>query len=320
MEQRKEIVRQYVSKGLRVSKAVLIAAISKSTYYYIPNGRPKGKRPSTETLLGDRLVPNDLVVHRINNILENDFIDYGYQNMHQELRKLGFRINHKKVYRLMKDNRLLHPESKANAVAKRAFVKFTSPRLERPFATIEVDIKYIYLQGIGRHAYLATAFDTFTRIAIDWEIGYQMKNGSISKLINRCLTRDFVQPYIHNSNLTIRSDNGPQFVSLELGKALKNLPVSREFIRPATPEQNGHIESFHNTLKKLVTDRFEFFDIDDAKQVLERFYQTYNHKRIMKSILYCSPIEFLREWQEGKVGIGVRNQRQFFFRERQPLS
>lgn len=320
MEQRKEIVRQYVSRGLSVSKAVLISGISKSTYYHRPSGQPKGKRPSNVTLLGEQVVSNDYVVARINEILGQEFIDYGYQNVHQALRKQGFKINHKKVYRIMRDHNLLHPKRKDASIRKRIFVKFTSPRLTHPFAVIEIDIKFIYLQGVRRHAYLATAFDTFTRMAIDWELGFQMTNRSIGQLIVRSLENDLVKPHLAQAKVIIRTDNGPQFIASNLASLLHKLPIKHEFIRPGTPEQNGHIESFHATIKKLVTDRFEFADIDDARRVLFDFYKTYNHVRIMKSIMHCSPVEFLKNWERGNVAVGERNHKQFFFRERQSPS
>lgn len=319
MEQRKEIVRQYVSRGLPVAKAVVISGISKSSYYYQPGGQPKGKRPSRGTLLGDQMVSNEQVLARINEILEEEFIDYGYQNVHQVLRKQGFKINHKKVYRLMKEHRLLHPQRKAS-IRKRTFVTFTSPRLTHPFAVIEIDIKFIYLQGLRRHAYLATAFDTFTRMAVEWELDLQMTNRSIAQLITRCLANDVVKPHLAEAKVIIRTDNGPQFVASNLASLLQNLPIKHEFIRPGTPEQNGHIESFHGTITKLVTDRYEFADIDDARRVLYDFYKTYNRVRIMKSILHCSPVEFLKNWEGGNVAVGEKNHKQFFFRERQSLS
>lgn len=322
MEQRKEIVRHFVSLGFPVVKAVGVTNISKSTYYYKPNGRLKGKKPSVETVCSDQRLPNEMVVTQIEKILlQDDFIDYGYQRTCQKLKKLGFKINHKKVYRLMKENKLLYPKRKTGAPRTRNFVKYTTPEYKHPFATIEVDIKYIYIEGARRHAYLVTLLDTFTRIAIDWSIGYQMKNTMISPLINRSLENELVKPYAEKSTLKIRTDNGPQFISLQLAKTLQQLPVDQEFIQPATPQQNGHVESFHHTIKRLVTDKFIFQDLDEAKSTLCRFYNTYNNVRIMKSILYCSPMEFLKIWEEGKIGIEERKKQQiFFFRERQSLA
>ena len=321
MEQRKEIVNRYVSAGLAVTKAVLIAGLSKSSYYHRRTGKPKGKRASTTTRYLDKVIDNAQVIERLEQILgEDDFIDYGYQRACQVLRKEGYVINHKKVYRLMKENRLLFPKRSLQS-RRRTFVKYTTPQYIHPFSTVEVDIKYIYIHGVKRHAYLLTLLDTFTRMAVGWTIEYRMTNEIIKPLIERYINNEAVAPYATTSKLKLRSDNGPQFISAKLAKGVENLPLDQEFIRPGTPQQNGHIESFHHTVKKLVTDKHFFNNLDEARSVFERFYKTYNETRIMKSILYCSPKEFLKMWEAGKVGIqGTTRKQKFFFRERQSLS
>lgn len=320
MEERKELMVSFVGKGLSVAKACAITGISKSCYYYRSNGKRKGRIPSKVTLLDDgRVISNAEVVGRIQRLLfSNDFIDYGYQRVHQALRKQGVKINHKKVYRLMKEANLLFPAKKSQS-RRREFVKYTIPEYTEPFATVEIDIKYVYIAGERRHAYLATILDIFSRLAVEWEIDWQMKASDIVALIKRFLASRFVKSYWKRIVLKIRTDNGPQFISIELGKEINLLALEQEFIRPGTPQQNGHIESFHNTLKKLVTDKFEFKTLEEAKAVLRQFYKVYNNQRIMKSILYCSPKEFLEHWEKGKIGIKEKNGKQtFFFREGQP--
>ena len=110
MGQRKEIVRRYVSEGLRVSDAVLVAGIKRSTYYYCSNGRPKGKRPSQDTKkLNGEVVSNQQMVNKIIEKISPEYNDYGYQTVSKLLQREGYIINHKKVYRLMRDHDLLHP-------------------------------------------------------------------------------------------------------------------------------------------------------------------------------------------------------------------
>ncbi len=50
-------------------------------------------------------------------------------------------------------------------------------------------------------------------------------------------------------NLVLRSDNGSQFSSSAFMESMKALGIRQEFIANSTPEQQGHIESFHSTLK-----------------------------------------------------------------------
>ncbi|MCL5888646.1 MAG: hypothetical protein M1597_01635 [Candidatus Thermoplasmatota archaeon] len=49
--------------------------------------------------------------------------------------------------------------------------------------------------------------------------------------------------------LVLRTDNGPQYISSEFRHAMKLLSIKVEYIQKHTPEDNGDIESFHNSIK-----------------------------------------------------------------------
>lgn|SRR5690606_5601024 len=318
MAARKEIVSKTVSQGMPVSKALAIAEIPRSSYYYKSNGKRKGKTPSTHTQWNNLLVDNERVIDEINSILGKEFIDYGYERTASELKKRGFYINKKKVYRLMKENQLLFPKIKINT-GQRQFVDYTIPLPTRPLEVIELDIKYIYIHGLKRHAYLITMLDVFSRTALVWELNRTMKAKDavrlVGKLINEWLFPMHLDP--HKLSVKIRTDNGSQFIAKTFKDSLQEARISNEYIRPATPQQNAHIESFHNTLSRLVCGKYYFEDIQNAQEVLERFFYTYNNKRIMKSILNMTPIEFLKTWFEGKIGCEVKNRKiNYFLREK----
>ena len=63
--------------------------MKKSTYYYKPNGRPKGKRPSTHTLHDGTMVPNEVVVDEIMKLISPEYHDYGYQISTDLLKQQG---------------------------------------------------------------------------------------------------------------------------------------------------------------------------------------------------------------------------------------
>ena len=60
------------------------------------------------------------------------------------------------------------------------------------------------------------------------------------------------------SNLVLRPDNGSQFSSIAFMYSLKAPGIRQEFIANSTPEQQGHIESFHSTLKTIYIWPMEF--------------------------------------------------------------
>jgi putative transposase len=321
MGQRKEIVRSFVSKGLKVDNAVRIAAIKRSTYYYKPNGKAKGKKPSTHTLhLNGESICNDIVLQDIIQIITPEYHNYGYQVTTELLKEKGYIINHKKVYNLMNKNNLLHPKIFKNKNLNKQYIKYTVPPLEHPFATIEVDIKYIYIHLQKRNAFLTTFLCTFSRYAVVWDLSYSMKSNQILDLVfdflNHVITRQNLNK--QNVNIKIRTDNGPQFIARQLAEAFEKLNIKHEFIYPATPQENGHIESFHSTVSKLVCSRNIFADIEHARKIFTDFFIAYNNTRVMKSILYNSPANFLRLWESGVIGIkkNKRNKEIFFFTEK----
>lgn len=310
---------RYVAHGIRVIDAVRIAGMKKSTYYYRPNGRHKGKPPSTHTARNGIMVPNETVVEEITRLIDPEYHDYGYQISTELLKQLDYTINHKKVYRLMDENNLLHPPIKKSAPLNRIFIKYTVPPLEGPFKTIEADIKYVYIHEENRNALLITFLCTFCRYAPVWDLQYSMKNEDIGELLYDLINDPEVKRYIENKKIKIliRTDNGPQFIARQLAALLVLLGIDHEFIRPGTPQQNAHIESFHNTVTRLVCSRNIFRNLDHATEVLKGFYHAYNETRAMKSLLCYPPKTFLKLWESGIIGIkkNEKNKETFFFRE-----
>ena len=83
------------------------ADIPKSSFYYKVHPGERGMKASTHTLQGESMVENCEVVEEIRRVLGRDYCIYGYRIMTYELQSLGYLINKKKVYRLMKEHRLL---------------------------------------------------------------------------------------------------------------------------------------------------------------------------------------------------------------------
>jgi transposase InsO family protein len=92
--------------------------------------------------------------------------------------------------------------------------------------------------------------------------------------------------------LTLRVDNGSQYTSHEFRSSMTALGIALEYIYVNTPEQNGHIESFHKTLKKEYVWPREFADMQEAKEVMLAAFEDYNHRRIHSALGHLTPSEF----------------------------
>nr|WKN36154.1 integrase core domain-containing protein [Tunicatimonas sp. TK19036] len=95
--------------------------------------------------------------------------------------------------------------------------------------------------------------------------------------------------YCLPNKITIRSDNGAQFEAKIVREYLKEIDVQQEFSHVATPQDNGHIESYHAIIKKAVFNVYEFFNIEHAGQIIDQFVEFYNLERIHSGIGYTSP-------------------------------
>jgi len=99
--------------------------VSRSNWYYAPTSGERGCRPSTCTYRIDgSKVGNNQVVDEIRNVMRDEFIaSYGYERLTWELHELGYHINKKKVYRLMKEASLLNPKHRIHTTGQRQFVQ-----------------------------------------------------------------------------------------------------------------------------------------------------------------------------------------------------
>lgn len=324
MEELKTIIRKSVSKGMKVESAAKIAGMSKSSYYYTPRGGKPGRKLTTHCAKDDgTIVPDKQVVEQITNHLGREFMENGYIKTTFDLKDSGFIIGKTKTYRLMRENKLLLPKRKK---AKRTFVKFTQPLPFEPFEKLEMDIKFIYIRGERKNALLLTIIDTFTRIALGWMLQYSIRNSSVKQLFNWVIEnwlQYYKPPFDDQATVTIRSDNDARFIANDLKTFMNQNFLDHEFIKPATPTQNAHIESFHSVVEQLVCQKFEFENISDARETFTRFFHTYNNYRTISSLNYLPPMVFLQQWQAGNIGMSLRKakgiiKQKFFFRGQRP--
>lgn len=245
-----------------------------SSYYYKASGKPKGVKPSTHSVNADgELFENAEVVKDIEKTLHQEFCCYGYRNITGELKDHGWIINHKKVYRLMKEHRLLYGGRIRPEPFKRDFIRFRSPGAQRPLQYLSMDIKYVHIHGWRRNVLLLTVMDIYSRKVLIHMMKASIKKGDVLVLLSLMLLE------YRAESMTLRNDNGSQFIASAVRAYLKEKGILQEFSHVATPEDNAYIEALHSNLQREVIDRFEFDSIYHAQMIINRYYQWYNEKR-----------------------------------------
>ena len=280
-----------------------ILQLSRHQYYYKPKAKRPGRAPTqtTKQKQGDIImeVDNQIVVDQMKTIQSNPDIDYGYRKMYYALMIMGYLINHKKVYRLMFEHNMLKEFHKRS---DKTYVAYRIVAPDGPLQVLEMDIKYVWITRDRRHAYILTVIDTFNRQVLLWELGFTMQSKQVQQVWQRIIVEHLQPADMLNKHIRIevRNDNGPQFAAKKIQNFFKENHLDQVFTHPYTPQENGHIESFHSILSKALSKQV-FWDLEQLNERLILFYETYNNTRLHASIANLPPRTFTELWHKGLI-------------------
>jgi putative transposase len=276
---------QFIDQNYPVIQVLKFVGLKPSSYYY---KHSEGSRSTITYKQNGTFESNERVIVQIEDLLQKEFVDYGYRKITWYLRnELLYIINFKKVYNLMKQNNLLRPKIKRRQTGKK-WVEFLVPRPSQPFEHLEFDIKYIYIAGERRNALLLTVIDVMSRLNMAWMLQWSIKKEDVKALFQYIL-----ETYSLPRCVTVRNDNGSQMESALVRNYLAVEGILQEFTRPATPQQNGHVEAYHSIVDRTICQVYEINNLDQGNEIFSRFEYFYNQERIHSGIGYISPIQFI---------------------------
>jgi len=218
---------------------------------------------------------------------------YGYRRITHELRRRGFRVNHKRVHRLMVEDNLLCLRHRAwhsttDSGHGYRIYPYLVPDLSLtgPNQLWVSDITYIRLEL--EFIYLAVVLDAFSRRVIGWDLGRSLDSGlALNALLMALSSRDFVPGLVHHS------DRGVQYASTDYTDLLKLHGIRLSMSRSGNPYDNAKAESFMKTLKYEEVYLQDYRSLTEARIGIAHFLEeVYNRKRLHSAIGYVPPFEF----------------------------
>jgi putative transposase len=210
-------------------------------------------------------------------------VRYGYYRIYILLRREGWMVNHKRIYRLYREDglslRLKRPRRHVSAADRER-----QPAAGRPNELWSMDFVSDALFD-GRRLRALTVVDVFTREALAIEVDQGIKGEQVVSAVTRvALSR--------GAPRTIRVDNGPEFISKALDRWAYEAGVTLDFSRPGKPTDNAFVESFNGRLRDECLNAHWFLSLADARSKIETWRRHYNESRPHTALGWMTPREF----------------------------
>jgi len=128
--------------------------------------------------------------------------------------------------------------------------------------------------------------DEYTRECLALEVASSLNSHSVRRILQRLMNERGAPQYL-------RSDNGPEFIAGHLSIWLLSQGSQSRFIKPGSPWQNGHAESFMARLRAECLNAEVFYNLADARMKLNLFRRYYNQQRPHSALGYIPPAQFV---------------------------
>lgn len=233
------------------------------------------------------------IIEAIKSLYEEHKGRLGVERMTNQLKiEKNIYCNHKKVYRIMKENNYL------SAVKRKK--KYTQPGkphpkrniLKRNFETscpydkIATDVTEISMFGIK--IYVSPIKDLHTNMIESVEISKHATLVTVMKMFEKIKNKSIAEGTIFHS------DQGSVYNSLKFQKELEKNNFIQSMSRKGTPIDNSPMESFFSTLKSEViyNPLVKIESYEDLIKEIKEYIEYYNNERIQKGLGYLTPKQF----------------------------
>jgi putative transposase len=261
---------QFVRVGFQVSerRACHVIPVHRSTQRYLSIARD-------QTALRLRL--RGLAAARVR---------YGYRRLHILLQREGWRVNHKRVYRLY---RLEGLSLRLKQRRKRpSHLRVVTPTAQAPNEHWSLDFISDSLAD-GRRFRALTLVDNMTRESPAIEVDGSLSGQRVVTVLERLACA-------YGLPKTLFVDNGPEFTSKALDAWTHRHGVQLAFSRPGTPTDNPFIEAFNARFREECLNQHWFGSLDEARTTIEAWRVEYNTERPHTALHHQAPAVYKAHW------------------------
>lgn len=207
---------------------------------------------------------------------------FGYRRIHVMVARDGFAVNHKKVRRIYREEKL---QVRRRGGRKRALGTRKPMVLpDGPNQRWSLDFVSDALTD-GRRFRIMAVVDDYSRENLVLVADTSLSGQRVARELDRVIAE-------RGMPKTIISDNGTEFTSMAILKWVQENDIDWHYIAPGKPQQNGFIESFNGKLRDECLNETLFGTLRDARKTLEEWQEDYNWRRPHSALGNLTPMEF----------------------------
>lgn len=207
---------------------------------------------------------------------------FGYRRLHILLKREGVVVNHKKLYRIYREERLTVRKrgGRKRALGTRAPMAIPQGRNQRWSLDFVSDTLVD-----GRRFRVLVVVDDFTRECLTLLVDTSLSGVRVARELDRLVA-------LRGRPAMIVSDNGTEFTSHAMLRWSEENRVEWHYIAPGKPMQNGFVESLNGRFRDECLNETLFRGLAHARHVIEEWRTDYNTERPHTSLDGLTPDEF----------------------------
>ncbi len=230
------------------------------------------------------------------DLAESPFRGEGHRKVHARLRRRsGIMVARKRVLRIMRENNLLSPSRVPKAPVNDHDGRITT---DAPNDTWATDAAKVQTADDG-WVWLFVAVEHWNGECVGWHVS---KNGDRHAALEplRMAVQDQFGAIDRDAarGLTLRCDNGSQYLAGEFREQMHHWGVALSYGFVRQPQTNGVAERFIRTLKEQAVHGCVFRTVEDVRNALDAFVQTYNAAWRLEKLAYQTPWEARAAWND----------------------
>jgi putative transposase len=265
-------VTELVESGLELEVAIKAMMLTRSSYYY----NQESKKDNRKRPLDDQLV------QKLNDLADYELV-YGYRKITKSFNE----YNHKKVYRHMKALKILQPKK----LKKRALTRLAIECPIKSNVRWEGDLSYVW-DG-SKMNYLFAIVDVFDKEPLGDYYGLRCRAEEAIYSLEEAVKARFGNLIpTEKYRVTLRVDQGSQYISKKFKKRAKQLGVKLEYCGINCPNDKPYIESFFSRYKCEEVYRNEYSSFTEGFLGWVQFKHWYKNERIHQGLGWLTIPEF----------------------------